>query len=253
MTSLSWLSFMDLTGLLSNCHKAVRQKKQLYSLSALSSKLSAILVLCLCSCMLWQFLTCLLKYFTNPVGANVAFSNGISQSPIVITICNKGNELNYTFPELNTVDVRQGPAANWQSVWTANLSSVSTETFVTLTHRDWQRLCKTIHVHESFPSELRIRHYYSNVNECKLNKMEVYLHNLGFFLISDFSVLMSKKMFAYQQNFVLELALESMISLPNNELKCSQEEAATSLDNCIYAEAVKTVNQSYGCRSKYLG
>ena len=241
---------MDLTGLLTSCHNAVGQQKQLYRISSLSSRLPAVLVLSLCGCMLWQCSTCLIKYLSSPIGASVAFSQDLSLFPIALTICNKDTELEYKFPELSSVESRKGKDTDWQTVWNASSGSVTVDTFLTNIHQNQLRLCKTIHVHEKLPSELRLRHYYSRT--CNLNKMEVYLHNPGLFLASDFSVLLPKKMFDNDENIVLELNLDTMISLPTPEFNCSQEEEGQTLDSCILAEAVRAANKPAGCISKYL-
>ena len=243
---------MDLTGLLTSCHNAVGQQKQLYRISSLSSRLPAVLVLSLCGCMLWQCSTCLIKYLSSPIGASVAFSQDLSLFPIALTICNKDTELEYKFPELSSVESRKGKDTNWQTVWTASSGSVTVDTFLTNIHQNQLRLCKTIHVHEKLPSELRLRHYYSTSRTCNLKKMEVYLHNPGLVLASDFSVLLPKKMFDNDENIVLELNLDTMISLPTPEFNCSQEEEGQTLDSCILAEAVRAANKPAGCISKYL-
>ena len=165
---------MDLTGMLTRCAQAVSQKKQL---SRLGSKLPAVLVFCLCCCMLWQCSTCLLKYLASPIGASVAFSQDLSQSPIAITLCSKRPNLTYAnFPELGAVDVRQGPGTDWLTVWRnqslagVEASLVKVDNFTTIVHQAKPSLCKTIHVYESSPSELRLRHYYSN--NCRQENME---------------------------------------------------------------------------------
>ena len=235
---------MDLIGLLKSCQKAVRQYRYL---SNMASKLPIVLVLCLCSCMLWQCSTCLDKYFASPTGASMVFRRDLSQSPIAITICNKGPELNWTFPELASVDVRQGPRIEWQTIW----PPARTDSFVTVTHKSNQRLCQTIPVYESSPFEFRLRHNYSDF--CKVNKLEVYLHNKGLFQSSGFSIIIPKTIFSSAENFILELILETMISLPSAEFNCSQEEElAETLDSCLLAEAMKAANQSAGCLAKQL-
>ena len=241
---------MDLAGLTTSCYNAVKRQKQL---SYIASKLPAVLILCLCSCMLWQCTSCILKYFASPTGASVTFSRDLSQSPVCITICNKGENLNYTFPELRAVDVSQGQGSNWQTVWPTshNLSVHSTaDTFVTITHQTNLRLCMTINVHDSSPSEFRIRHYFSKLHN--LNKMEVYLHNQGLFQSSDFSILMPKKIFTQDEDVILELSLETMISLPSADFNCSQAKAAQTLDSCLLTEAASAANQSIGCISKFI-
>ena len=82
--------------------------------------------------------------------------------------------------------------------------------------------------------------------------MEVYLHIQGLFMSSEFAVLMPKKMFTLYKNLVLDLTLETMSSLSTADFSCSQEEGAATLDSCLLAEAIRTVNQSVGCLSKYL-
>ena len=251
-SNILYFSFMDLTGLLTSCSNAVRNQNQL---SSLVSMLPALLVLSLCGCMLWQCSTCLLKYFAFPTGANVAFSQDLSQSPISITICNKGEDLDYNFPELGAVDVKYFLRSEWQTVWLASGThsnvSVTEKNFVSMNSQGRLSLCKTIHVHESKLSELRLRHYYSD--DCKQNKMEVHLHNQGLFLSPSHNILIPKTIFTGEENFILELSLGTMISLPSAEFNCSQEdETAETLDSCLLAEAMKAANLSAGCLSKSL-
>ena len=255
---------MNLTGLLAHCHQAVRPKQlQQLSPSLTAMLLPAVLMLGLCSCMLWQCSTCLLKYFSRPLGASVAFSQDLSQFPIALTLCNKDAELNYTFPELGAVEVRQGPGVSWLPVWksvgsagvgggVSGASSVTVETFVNINLQGKQRLCQTIHVHESRPRELRLRHFYSNI--CNLRKMAVYLHSRGLFFAKDFAILLPKSLFSNEENLVLELSLETMTSLPTADFKCSQDEVTgvQTRDRCLLDEALRAANQSAGCISRDL-
>ena len=242
---------MDLTGLLTSCHYSVQKHKQLCSLA---SKLPAVLVLCLCSCMFWQFSTCLVKYFASPTGASVAFSQDLSQSPIAITICIKGEKLENFLLELRSVDIRKWVGSEWHTIWPAagpHLNvSVTAETFFAVTSQKRLRLCKTFHVHESMLSELRLQQY---SNASKNNKLEVHLHNQGLFLSPAHHILILKTIFTDEKNFILELTLETRISLPSAEFNCGQEdEAAQTLDSCLLAQAVRVANQSAGCLSKSL-
>ena len=228
---------------------AITHQAQLL-LASLTSLLPAILVLC----MLWQCTICMLKYLTSPMGANVAFSPDLSQSPIILTLCNRGYALNYTFPEMRAVDVRHG--TDWETVWEngSAAASVTVEDFITVTHRTWLRFCKSIHIHVSLLwSELRLRHIYSAISDCRLSRLEAYLHSRGLFLSPDFSVILPRDMFASEEDFVLELNLETMISLPLPELYCSQDEAdGLTQDSCLMAAAVSTGNQSLGCVAQQL-
>jgi hypothetical protein len=224
-----------------------------------STIVPAILLLVLCGCMLCQCSTCLLKYFSAPLGASVTFSQNLNEFPIAITVCNKDNELNYTFPELGAIEVKQeGPGgANWQTVYEPppGVALVQVENFLTVNpQQNRLRLCKTINVHEARPKELRLHHFYSTV--CNLKKMAVYIHNRGQFFAKDLAIPMPKKLFTNEENLILELIMEAVTVMPSPAFNCSQEDntlaASGTLDQCLLAEAIQVANQSAGCLSKDL-
>jgi hypothetical protein len=241
-------SFINFTGILTMCHRAI---SKINHLSTLFSTLPAILILGLCSCMIWQCSTCLIKFLASPTGAEVAFKQISDSSPIAITICNKDPQLDYSFPELRAVDVRQQPTSNWQTIWPAdknNSEFVLEKAFVTITHTDRIRYCKTINIQYLAESEVRLRHYYSET--CNRKKMEVYLHRPGQFHAPGFALLMAKKMFSSEKNYILYVSMESMNSLPSADFNCSQDEGAQNLDSCLLAEAFSAANKSAGCLPK---
>jgi hypothetical protein len=209
----------------------------------------SVLVFCLCGGMLWQCSTCLLKYFDRPIQANIDYSQNFTLAPISITICNKGTELNYTFPELDGLDIRQSLGEKWLTVWTAGMTS---NNFVFRNSPyNLLQLCKTIQVEVSSASELRIRHHYSE--SAKLNKMKVYLHNQGLFNALDFALTFEKELFSSDKNHTLALALETIMSLNTPDFKCSEDTVEQTLDSCLVAEAMQAANNATGCIFKYLG
>jgi hypothetical protein len=214
------------------------------------------LVVCLCGGMLWQCSTCLIKYFDRPIQANIDYSQDFTLAPISITICNKGTELNYTFPELDGLDIRQSLGENWLTVWTAvsNIfpAGMTSNNFVFINSQNYLlQLCKTFQVEVSSASELRICHHYSE--SAKLNKMKVYLHNQGLFNALDFSLTFGKELFSSDKNHTLALALETIMSLNTPDFKCSEDTVEQTLDSCLVAEAMQAANNATGCIFKYLG
>ncbi len=236
-------SFMNLTGLLA----------LVPSWRHLSWLLQAVLVVGLCCCMLWQCTTCLLKYLASPTGATVAYNSDLTQIPLSVTFCPKGPELNYSFPELVGLDARPGPGADWQTIWTGGpLAAAAAKLEPLITINSWMnlRLCRSVHLDKtSASSELRIRHYY---NICKKN-MQVFLHPRGLFFATDFSLPLDKDLFSEEYNVILDLAMETLDSLPSPELNCNSANEAQTLDSCLLAEAARTANQSAGCVSKWMG
>jgi hypothetical protein len=238
-------SFSNLTGVLSMCHRTMIRKSQL---SNLLSKMPAILVIFLSSCMLWQCSTCLTKFLASPTAAQVDLRQNTGQPPIAITICNKGLEMNYDFPELHAIDIRQQPDSDWQNVWPVDKNSstyASDKNFATLTRKNLMRLCKTVNFQAGTHREVRLRHFYSGW--CKLNKMEVYLHSPGQFHSAEFAILMPKWILVYENNYILQLSIESIISLPSADFNCSEDENTQTLDSCLLEEAFRAANISAGC------
>jgi hypothetical protein len=203
--------------------------------------------------MLWQCSTCLLKYFDRPLQANTDYSQDFTLAPISITICNKGPELNYTFPELEAVDIRQRTAAGWVTIFDAMSSKLpagmALNNFIFINRQNKLQLCKIIQVEVSSASELRIRHHYS----ISLNKMKVYLHNRGLFNAFDFSINLHNNLFSSDKNHTLSLSLETIMSLNTPDFKCSEDAVEQTLDSCLIAEAMQAANNSVGCIFKYLG
>jgi hypothetical protein len=173
-------------------------------------------------------------------GAQVDFKQGTDQPPLAITICNKGLEMNYTFPELQAVDVRQQPNSQWQSIWPDvkhGSESVVEKKFVSITHKERLRFCKTINLPKEAQFAVRMRHFYSRA--CDLKAMEVYLHSPGQFHSADFTILMPKKMLSNDQNFILQLNIEIINSLTSEDYSCSEENGSETLDSCILEEAFR--------------
>ncbi len=244
---------MDLSGLLSSCQSVIYDW---HYLSKILNKMPSVLVFCLCGGMLWQCSTCLLKYFDRPIQANIDYSQDFTLAPISITICNKGTELNYTFPELDGVDIRQSLGENWLKVWTAvsNIfpAGMTSNNFVFRnSENQLLQLCKIIPVEVSSASEIRIRHHYSD--GMKINKMKVYLHNQGLFNAFDFSLALEKKLFSSDKNHTLALALETIMSLNTPSFKCREDTVHQTLDSCLVAEAMKAASNTANCIFKYLG
>jgi len=240
---------MNLKSLLPNMKPAVGKK---WYLSRLFSKMPACLVIILCCCMLWQCTTCLAKYFASPMGAVVAYSQDFTQAPLSVTICNKGPELNYTFPELEAVDIQNGANADWVTIW-APSSRNSAQAFVTINSKNKLQLCKTISLTQGNSSlGFRLRHRFSDADYCNASKMSVYLHGQGLFHLSSYSRL-DKGLLSSDKNYIFELNLETMESLSTKEFNCSQAESVYSLDSCLVAEAIRAANTSAGCLAKGLG
>ncbi len=213
----------------------------------------SVLVLCLCGGMLWQCSTCLLKYFDRPIQANIDYSQDFTLAPISITICNKGSELNYTFPELDAVDIRQRTGAGWVTIFDAFSNKLpagmSSNNFIFSNSQNKLQLCKIIQVEISSASEVRIRHHYSQL----FNKMKVYLHNQGLFNAFDFSLALEKELFSCNKNHTLALSLETITSFNTPGFKCSEDTVDQTLDSCLAAEAMQAANNTAGCIFKYLG
>jgi hypothetical protein len=245
-------SMMDLTGLLIRCKPFIHHW---HYLTKIVNKMPSVLVICLCGGMLWQCSTCLIKYFDKPIKANIDYSQDFTMAPISITFCNKGTELNYTFPELEAVDIRQRTGADWVTVLEAMSSrfpaGMSSNNFIFSNRQNKLQLCKIIQVEISSASELRIRHHYSDY--WKFNKMKVYLHTQGIFNAFDFSLALEKELFSSEKNFTLALSLETITSLNTPDFKCSEDTMEQTLDNCLVADAIKAANNSAGCIFKYLG
>jgi hypothetical protein len=248
---------MDVTRLLERWHGAVKKLKQQH-LSQLMAKLPIGLTLGLCSCMLWQCSTCLIKYMGSPIGATVAFSTDLTQwAPIAITVCSKVPNSTNTCPELAAVDVQQleeGKNSKWKNIWRpfplANdeTSTVSLFNFVTIFEKGKFKPCKTINVYESKPSAIRLQHYFNKT--ANLNRMEVYLHMRGLFHSQDYLLQLPKKILVETEKSILELKLETLASLPLAEFNCTQSEEAMILDSCLLAEANKAANKSARCLPK---
>jgi len=215
----------------------------------------SVLVICLCGGMLWQCSTCLIKYFDRPIQANIDYSQDFTLAPISITVCNKGSELNYTFPELDAVDIRQRTGAGWVTIFEVVSSKwpagMSLNNFIFINRQNKLQLCKIIQVEISSASELRIRHHYSD--SFKLNKMKVYLHNQGLFNAFDFSLALEKELFSFNKHHTLALSLETIMSLNTPDFKCSEDTVEQTLDSCLIAEAMQAANNTAGCIFKYLG
>jgi hypothetical protein len=244
-------SMMDLTGLLSSCQSAMLKW---YLLSTIVAKLPSMLVVCLCGGMLWQCSTCLLKYFERPTQASIVYDSNIP--PISITVCLKGSEreLSYTFPELDAVDTREQTGA-WITAWAAQSDELSTEktanNFIFSNNQNKLQLCKNIQVKGSSISGLRIRHHSSE--NCKLNRIKVYLHNQGLFNAWDFSFALDKNLFSSEKNYTLALAMETIQSLKTPDFNCSEYNMGQTLDSCLVAEAMQAANSTAGCIFKYDG
>jgi len=243
------LSFMTFTCLLYNNRWVLPPK---ICLSKLIPILSHGLILGLSCCMLWQCTTCLIKYFEQPSGASVSYGLDFSRTPLSITICNKGPELDYSFPELLAIDFCPMSEADWETIWVPrgdNLSTARTmQTFITRNSQSQLRLCKTLNVNIISSSVLRLRHKYSDV--CDINKMNVFLHTPGLFHAPGFSVLLKKNLFADEKNYILDVMLETLESLPSLDFNCSHE--AQGLDMCLLAAASDAAIRSADCIPTYL-
>jgi hypothetical protein len=200
--------------------------------------------------MLWQCSTCLLKYIANPIGASISFTSDLKMAPLVITICNKGLETDYKFPELKAIEGKGGHSAEWKTIWNPNSSSVTVDTFSRFIPNivGPPRLCKTIHLYERLPTAVKIRHQYG----CKFENLAAYLHKRGMLLSEDFTLLLQKNMFLSYKKYMLELNIETVVSLPTAELNCNEDESAKSLDTCLLTNAIVAANSSVGCITKYL-
>jgi hypothetical protein len=247
-----YFSMMDLRGLLSSCQSFILHW---YWLSTTVAKLPSILVVCLCGGMLWQCSTCLLKYFDRPTQASIFYDSAMA--PISITVCYKGIELNYTFPELDAVDIREGTGEDWITAWAAQYNEFATDTpsnnfiFNNIANRLQQ--CKSIQVKRISLSDLRIRHHSSTLNKCQLNKINVYLHNHGLFNARDFYQGLDKNLLISEKNYTLSLALETIQSLNTPDFNCNEYTNGQSLDSCLVAEAMQAANNTAGCIFKYNG
>jgi hypothetical protein len=250
LTFTLFFSMMDLTGLLSRCQSAIHHG--LY-FTKIFNKMPSVLVICLCGGMLWQCSTCLLKYFERPIQANVVYSQDFTLAPISITVCNKGTELNYTFPELHSVDIRHSSGEDWITVWAAvsrELQAGTASDYLVFSNsKNRLQLCMSIQVDGSSASDLRIRHHYSD--SCKQNKIKGYLHNQGLFNAYDLEL--EKKFFSSDKNYMLALALETFSSLRTPGFNCSEDNEGQTLDRCLVDEAWKAANKSAGCIFKYFG
>jgi hypothetical protein len=241
---------MDLTGLLSRCQSAILQW---YWLSKLVTKLPSILVVCLCGGMLWQCSTCLLKYFDRPTQASIVYDSNMA--PISITVCFKGIELRYPFPELDAVDIREQTKEDWTTAWAAQSNEFSTDTssnnYIFGNNQNKLQLCKSIQVKGSSISDLRISHHSSE--NCKLNRIKVYLHSQGLFNALDFSLALEKNLFTSEKNYTLALAMETIQSLNTPDFNCSEYSMGQTLDSCLVAEAMQAANSTAGCIFQYDG
>jgi hypothetical protein len=238
-------SFMNLTGILSSYHLALRQQKHF---SWLISKLPAILILSLCGLMLWQCSACLLKYLSRPTGPQVDFVQSMEQSPFAITVCNIAPEQKfaYTFPELHGLDVQKQPYGDWHPL--IEHEPVTQTTFVSITHQFNLRLCKTINLPDGALFAVRMCYYCFKIFP-QLNRMEVYLHRPGQFHYYDFSTVVPVKMLSTDENLTLQVNLETMKSLPSENFDCRNEDLSQTLDNCVLSEAFRAANNSAGCIS----
>ena len=239
---------MDITSLLSTLQSSTVHRWR--HVAKLTAMLPACFVLVLCGCMLWQCTTCLCLYFSTPTGATVTNTQDFSPSPLSLTFCNKGTELNYSFPELVAVDFRTQAQAEWTTAWTAGGGGSSAmESFITTNSINQLRHCKSLQVSSGPAAELRLRHRYGFTDKTyKLNQMSTYLHCAGLFHAQDLSLQLDVRLFGEEKNFMLELSLETLDSLPSVESHCSQAE----VDQCLFTGAFQAANLSAGCISKYL-
>jgi hypothetical protein len=241
---------MGLRDLLSSCQSAVIQW---HWPSTIVAKLPSFLVICLCGGMLWQFSTCLIKYLDRPTQTSIVYDP--TMAPVFISVCNRGNELNYSFPELDAIEIREGTRADWITAWAAQSNDFATNTsaknliFSNVDNK--LQLCKVIQVTGSSKSDLRIRHRSSDI--CKMNKIKVYLHSLGLFNAQDFSVVLEKNLLTSEKNYTLALAMETIQSLNTPEFNCSEYNMGQTLDGCLVAEANQAANSTAGCIFQYNG
>jgi hypothetical protein len=200
--------------------------------------------------MIWQCSTCLHKFFANPTGAQFSLSQNMAQPPICMTICNKGLELNYTFPELRAIETRPGADKGWHKIWPVkeNGTNYTSDTFLTVSQQNNLKFCQTINLEGGVLSEVKVRHNYSIT--CKLNQVEVNLHSLGQLHSATSSLVIPKHIFTSEQNFILQLSMETMKFLPSPDFNCSLEEELQALDSCLFTEAFRAANNSVGCLSK---
>jgi hypothetical protein len=242
---------MNLTEAMPSYKSIIKSAKYKHKIVAV---LPAGLLLCLCGCMLWQCSACLLKYIEEPTGASIAYNQDFSLAPISVTVCSKNPDLTYSFPELASVDYRLDARAAWKPIWSASSlkpAAISADTFVTSDSKKQLHLCMKISVNISSGSELRIRHYYTDLGKCNLKNMEVYLHKQGIFFAPDFSLPLDKSLFLDNKNFTVGVTIETMESLPTKEFNCSPLSSQT-LDSCLLEKAWKAAHQSAGCIAKYL-
>ncbi len=242
-------SMMDLRGLLSRCQSAILQ---FYFMSKIVDKMPSILVTCLCGGMLWQCSTCLLKYFDRPTQASIVYDS--TMAPVSITVCDKGINLTFAFPELDAVDIRKGTEENWITAWAAQSDGLAAETssknFVISNIENKLQLCKSIQVKERSILDLRLQHHSSK--NCK-DRMKVYLHSPGLFNARDFSLTLENNLLSSEKNYTLALAMETIQSLNSPDFNCSDYSLGQTLDSCLVAEAMQAANKTAGCIFKYDG
>jgi hypothetical protein len=244
---------MDLRDLLSSCQFAMLKWD---CLSKMVSKLPSLLVICLCGGMLWQCSTCLMKYFDRPTQASIVYDS--TKAPISITVCYKDPvKLNYEFPELDAVDIREETDADWTTAWAAQSNEFASDTYaknIVFTNiEDKLQLCKGIQVRGSAITDLRILHRSSSNKKCQLNRINVYIHKQGLFSARDFYQGLEKGMLLSDKNYTLALAMETIQSLNTPDFNCSDYSLGQTLDSCLTAEAMQAANNTAGCIFKYDG
>jgi hypothetical protein len=178
-------------------------------------------------------------------------------APISVTVCNKGIELNYSFPELDGFDIRKEIGTDWITAWAAQSNGSANDTFATNfvfsnnQNQNRLQLCKSIPMEGSSASDLRIRHHSSE--NCKLNRITVYLHNQGLFNARDFSLGLEKNLLILDKNYTLTLAMETIQSLKTSDFNCNEYTIGQTLDSCLVAEAMQAANNTAGCIFKHHG
>jgi hypothetical protein len=223
-------------------------------MSKIVAKMPSILVIFLCGGMLWQCSTCLVKYFDRPTQASIVYDS--TMVPLSITVCFRGTDLDFKFPELHAVDIREGAEGDFITAWAAQSSGVSagntSKSFVFINTENKLQLCKSIQLKGSSISDLRIQH--NNSKTCKLeNRMKMYLHSQGLFNAWDFSVALDRNVFIFEKNYTLALAMEKIQSLNTPDFNCSEYTMGQTLDSCLVAEAMQAANSTAGCIFKYDG
>jgi hypothetical protein len=250
--NILYFSLMGLRDLLSSCQSAILQY---YFMSKIVAKMPSILVIFLCGGMLWQCSTCFIKYLDRPTQASIVYDS--SMAPVSITVCYRGIELNYSFPELDSLDIRKEIGTDWITVWAAQSNGSAYDTFATNfvfsnnQNQNRLQLCKSIQMEESSASYLRIRHHSSE--PCKLNKIKLYLHNQGLFNAWDFSLALENNLFSSEKNYTFALAMETIQSLNTPDFTCREYNMGQTLDNCLVAEAMQAANSTAGCIFQYSG